>query len=204
MSKTIAVDINDVIRDFTRQFKNQYQKHIDYTFDIDYDDIYTLEFDEIFPFKDKQSYETFRYIDYPYEIYGRAEAMDKMLPYRFNDWIQTTLRDTDEENIPEVMFVSPLESNLTIQATMAFLAKLPSRVREVYFPENSDTIWDKCDILISANPLLLNKKPEGKISIKIDAPYNHDVEADFSFPSLMEIIQDSNDTIMNLIENSDD
>ena len=36
---TIAIDINDVIRDFTRQFIKYYQKVIDPSFEIEYDDL---------------------------------------------------------------------------------------------------------------------------------------------------------------------
>lgn len=197
----IAIDINDVLRDFTGQFKKQYIKHIDSIFEIDDENINSSDLFEVFPFNNREQYEKFRYIDYPYEIYGRAEPMDQMLPYRFNDWLQNTLRDVDEDKIPEVMLVSPLEANLTIQATIAFLAKLPTRAREIYFPIDSSTVWDRCDILITANPLFLNNVPEGKIAIKVNMPYNKDIECKYSFDSMLDIIEDSEDTIINLIEN---
>ena len=196
----IAIDINDVLRDFTGQFKKQYIKHIDSTFDIEDENITSSDLFEVFPFNNREQYEKFRYIDCPYEIYGRAEPMDQMLSYRFNDWLQNTLRDVDEDKIPEVMLVSPLEANLTIQATYAFLAKLPTRAREVYFPIDSSTVWNRCDILITANPLFLNNVPEGKIAIKINMPYNKDIECKYTFNSMMDIIEDSEDTIISLIE----
>lgn len=196
----IAIDINDVLRDFTGQFKKQYIKHIDNTFDINDEDITSSDLFDVFPFINREQYEKFKYIDCPYEIYGRAEPMDQMLPYRFNDWLQNTLRDVDEDKIPDVMLVSPLEANLTIQATIAFLAKLPTRAREIYFPIDSSTVWDRCDILITANPLFLNNIPEGKIAIKVNMPYNKDIECKYSFNSMMDLIEDKEDTIINLIE----
>ena len=199
----IAIDINDVLRDFTGQFKKQYIKHIDSRFDIKDEDINSSDLFEVFPFDNREQYEKFRYVDCPYEIYGRAEPMDQMLPYRFNDWLQNTLRDVDEDKIPDVMLVSPLEANLTIQATYAFLAKLPTRAREVYFPIDSSTVWERCDILITANPLFLNNVPEGKIVIKVNMPYNKDIECKYSFNSMMEIINDNEDTIISLIENEE-
>lgn len=199
----IAIDINDVLRDFTGQFKKQYIKHIDSTFNIEDEDIKSSDLFEVFPFDNREQYEKFRYLDCPYEIYGRAEPMDQMLPYRFNDWLQNTLRDVDEDKIPDVMLVSPLEANLTIQATYAFLAKLPTRAREVYFPIDSSTVWERCDILITANPLFLNNVPEDKIVIKINMPYNKDIECKYSFNSMMEIINDNEDTIISLIENEE-
>lgn len=199
----IAIDINDVIRDFSRQFRIQYQKHIDPDFEIDDDGITSFDLSEVFPFESRDAYNQFRYIDYPLEIYGRAEPVDKMLPYRLNDWLQNTLRDLEEDKIPEVMLVSPFEANLTIQATFAFLSVLPSRAREVYFPIDSATIWDRCDILITANPNLISSVPEGKTVIKINKPYNKDVECKYSFDSMLDVINDENDTIIDLIENDD-
>ena len=39
MKKRIAIDINEVLRDFARQFANIYKKYIDSSFDISYEDI---------------------------------------------------------------------------------------------------------------------------------------------------------------------
>jgi hypothetical protein len=195
----IAVDINGVIRDFVTQFKNYYIKAIDPSFEIEDDEITSFDLFDVFPFKDRNAYNTFRYVDYAFELYGRAEAMDKMLPYRFNDWTQKTLRNLDKEYIPEIMLVSPFESGKTIQATFSFLSKISSCVREVYFPVDSMTVWDKCDILITANPKLIENVPEGKTVIKINTPYNKDVEAKYSFDSLMDVINDENETIISIL-----
>jgi len=195
----IAIDINDVLRDFTTQFKNYYIKGIDPSFEIEDKDINSFDLSEVFPFKDKNAYHMFRYIDYAFELYGRAEAMDKMLPYRFNDWTQKTLRNLDKENIPEIMLVSPFEIGKSIQSTYSFLSKISSSVREVYFPIDSYTIWDRCDILITANPNLIENVPEGKIVIKIDTPYNKSVECKYSFKSLMDVITDENETVIKIL-----
>lgn len=198
----IAIDINDVLRDNMGQFKKIYQKHINNLFEIEDNEITSSNMSEVFPFTTDDDYKKFVYIDYPYELFGRAEPVDQMLPYRFNDWLQNTLRDVDVDKVPDVMLVSPMEANLTIQATMAFLAKFPCRVREIYFPIDSSTVWDRCDLLITANPLFLNNVPDGKIAIKINMPYNKDIECKYTFDKMMDVIQDQNDTIINLIEES--
>lgn len=200
-SMRIGIDLNDVIRDYSGQFKRMYQKFIDSTFDIEDEDINTLNFDELYPFKNKEEYDKFKYIDYPYEIFARAEPVDKFMPFKLNNWLQVTLRDLEEDKIPDVMFFSPMEANLTIQASMAFLAKLPSRVREIYFPIDSSTIWDRCDIVITANPLLLNNVPDNRTVVKIEMPYNKDIECEYTFKSLLDLIMDEEDKIINLIEN---
>ena len=196
----IAIDINDVLRDYSRQFRVQYQKSIDPYFDIDDEDITTLNFNEIFPFENKDDYNKFKYIDNVFEIYGRAEPVDKMLPYRFNDWLQNYMRDFDEEDIPEIMLISPFEANLSIQATHLFLTTFCSRVREILFPVDSRSVWDKCDIIITANPIYMTDIPEGKTVIKINKPYNKDIETKYSFNSMMDLINDKDEIIRQIIE----
>lgn len=195
----IAIDINDVLRDFTTQFKNYYIRFIDPAFEIEDEDIDSFNLMDVFPFKDRKEYNKFRYIDYPFELHARAEATDRMLPYRFNDWTEKTLRNLDDDKVPEIMLVSPFEMGLTIQSTFSFLAKINARIREVYFPVDSMTIWDRCDILITANPNLIKNKPEGKTVIKIEMPYNVSAEAKYSFKSMMDVINDPNETVIKIL-----
>ena len=84
---TIAIDINDVIRDFTRQFIKYYQKVIDPSFEIEYDDVNDFEFTNIFPFLDENGnvdihqYYRFKYEDCAFEIFGRADVMERKITY---------------------------------------------------------------------------------------------------------------------------
>ena len=202
----IAIDINDVLRDYTRQFANMYKKVIDNSFDISYEEIDDFNFINIFPFYnengeiDMMLLNKFKYEDCAFEIYGRAEAMDRMLPAEFNLWTQNAMRNFDDDKIPEIILFSPFEMNLSIQSTLSFLARFGVRVREILFPIDSTKMWEKCDIMITANPNLLNAKPDGKISFKVNAPYNKEAKGDYEFNSMSEIIQDKNNTIINLIE----
>ena len=199
---TLAIDLNDVLRDYTGQFKEYYIKAIDPDFTIEDDDITSFHYSEVFPFDCENDYLQFRYVDYPFELCGKAPMCDNMLQYRFGDWIQNTLKDLDEEKVPDVMIVSALESPLTIQATYHFLSVRQLRVRETYFPTDSSTIWDKCDILITANPNLLSNVPEGKVAIRIEMPYNKDIECKYSFKSLMDVILDKDETVINILDNN--
>lgn len=207
----IAIDINDVIRDYTRQFIKYYQKVVDPSFKIEYDDVTDYDFTNIFPFIDNNGetdtglYNQFKYEDCAFELFGRADVMERRLPSEFNLWTQNTLKNFDEEKIPTVMIVSPFEMGLSIQSTLAFLSRIGMRVREYYFPIDSNTIWDKCDVLITTNPNLIANKPEGKHVFKINTPYNKNTETltEFTFDSLCDIIHDENNTLINLIENSE-
>lgn len=205
---TIAIDINDVIRDYTRQFIKYYQKVIDPSFEIEYDDVDDFEFMNVFPFKDENGdndimeYYKFKYEDCAFELFGRSDVMERRLPTDFNLWTQNTLKNFEEDKIPNVIIVSPFEMNLSIQSTLAFLSRIGVRIREYYFPTDSQTIWNKCDILITANPKLIENKPENKIAVKINTPYNKETQSDYTFDSLCDVINDENKTILNLIENA--
>lgn len=206
MKKRIAIDVNEVLRDYVRQFANLYKKTIDPSFDIEYDSIDDFNLLNVFPFldangnADKYLFNKFKYEDCAFEIYGRAEAMDRMLPAEFNLWTQNTMRNFDEDQLPEIIIFSPFEMNLSIQSTLSFLARFGIRVREIHFPIDSITMWDKCDIMITANPNLLEWKPKDKISFKINAPYNKEAKGTYEFDSMLDIIQDNNKTLIRLIE----
>ena len=47
--------------------------------------------------------------------------------------------------------------------------------------------------MITANPILLGNKPndEKKVSVKIDYMYNKEAEANFHYPSLMELLNNN-------------
>lgn len=196
---TLAIDINDVIRDNLYQFRYIYQKYIDNTFDIDLDTIDTYNIMDHYPFESKDELNQFKYIDYPFELYGRAKVCDKGLPYALNDYLEKTLRDLDE--IPHVILFSPFEIGLTIQSTFSFLSARTLRAREIYFPIDSMTIYDRADVVITAQPSLIENCPDNKTVIKINKPYNKDIDTKYSFDSMMDVINDPNQTVIKIIEN---
>lgn len=195
---TLAIDINDVIRDNMYQFRSVYQRYVDGGFDIDLNDIDTYNMMDHYPFESESELNQFKYIDYAFELYGRAETCDKMLSYTLNDYLEKTLRDLDE--IPDIILFSPFEIGLTIQSTFSFLAARTIRAREVYFPIDSATIYDRADVVITAQPSLIENCPEGKCVIKINKPYNKEIEAKYSFNSLMDIINDKDETLIKIMD----
>lgn len=189
----ICITLDDVVRAKTRQFNKIYTKFIDESFVLDESDMKTNDLSEIFNFGSKKEYFDFLYTDYPFEIFGEAEVVDKMLDKNLTLWHMTLDNDLEEGEEPnELIFANPFEFNASIGYTCFFLSKIATRVREFYFPKDSSTIWDKCDVLITAEPKLLENKPEGKKSVKISMPYNMDLESDFTYGSLYELISDRN------------
>jgi hypothetical protein len=197
---TLAIDINDVIRDNMYQFRYIYQKYIDGSFEINLDDIDTYNMLDHYPFESETELNQFKYLDYPFELYGRAETCDKMLAYRLNDYLERTLKDLDV--VPNVILFSPFEVGLTIQSTFSFLACQSVRAREIYFPIDSMTIYNRADVVITAQPSLIENCPENKTVIKVVKPYNKDIDTKYSFDSMMSIIDDPNETLIKIIENN--
>ena len=191
----IAIDLNDVIRAYSKTFAKFYKKETNSDINLDELELTSNNLDEIFDFNSKDDYQKFLYEDYPFEIFGSAPPMEKNLPAELNDWITKTIGNLDITESIDLIIVSPMEFGLTIQSTYFFLSKIGCRIREVYLPKDSLTIWDKCDCLITANPKLLNSKPDDKISIKINMLYNADCPSSYSYESLSEFISDKNNIL---------
>lgn len=205
---TIAIDINEVIRDYLRSFRRQYIKVVNPVFDVEYDDINDFDLMNVFPFIDEDGmpspalFNSFRFEDCAFEVYCRADLMERDLPAHLNLWVNGTLRNFDEDKNPHVILFSPFEMNLSIPSTLGFLSRVGMRFRDIEFPIDSTKMWDKADIMITANPKLLGLTPEGKFSFKVNAPYNKEAKGTFEFDSLIDIIKDENKTIEKIIENN--
>ena len=188
---TIAIDLNDVVREYLDNFLRYYVERYNQEFDYDDFEAYTDDKEILFPFKTKEAYERFTYWDYAFELYGKCPVCERNLETKFNEWVDKILPNIDTEDSPEVMIVSPMEGGASICATYFFLSKLGVKIRNVYFPKDSLTIWDKCDVLVTASPKLLNAKPEGKTSVKIEQRYNEDCPADYTYRTFCRFIEDT-------------
>lgn len=200
----IGVELNDVLRNYRAHFLEVYNKFIDATYEPDEESRETFDLGQAFPFITDDEYRTFRYVDYAYELNARASECTPSLNTKFLKWTSTDLMDVDRDKVPELMVFSALEANLTIQATIAYLSTSLCRARTIYFPVDSTKIWDKCDIVITANPNILEAKPEGKISIKIEQEYNKEAEADYTFENMAAVIDDPERTIIKILEKDDE
>ena len=190
----IAVDLNDVLRDFTSNFGNYFKKGYDEDINLGEIEITTNCLDKVFPFKSRYDYEHFVYEDYAWELFAKCPSCDRGLGAAFSNWVTKTITNIDVDEPIEVIIVSPMEYGITIPATYWFISKLGCRAREIYLPIDSLTVWDRCDVLITANPKLLNNKPDGKKSVKIVTDYNTECEADFTYNNMLEFLKEDGNT----------
>ena len=176
----IAIDLNDVIRDYSNNFLSMYLNYYNHDFDTTDFEMWTNDMQTLLEFKTDRAYQKFVYEDYPFELFCKCGTCTKKLPVELKEWV-ASLKDTDTEEPIEVMFVSPMEYGASISYTYAFIGNLGCGVREVYLPMDSRTIWDKCDVLVTANPIFLNNKPQNKKVVKIKTEYNTECESDYEF-----------------------
>jgi hypothetical protein len=187
----IAIDLNDVLRDYTRNFAKYYKQGKDRTFDMSsLTKLYTNDMFELFPFKSIDEYHRFIYEDYAWELYGKCETRTRSLTSDFKNWVTKTIFDIDIDEPIDVIIVSPMEYGLSVASSYFFLSKLGVPVREVFFPTDASQIWEKCDILVTANPYLLSIKPEGKKSVRIEMEYNEESEYDATYADASEFFSE--------------
>ena len=190
----IAIDLNDVLRDYTANFGEYFKKGYDPDINLDELEVTTNDLSEVFPFKSRYDYEHFVYEDFAWELFAKCRSCEKGLGAAFSNWVTKTITNIDTEEPIEVIIVSPMEYGITIPATYWFISKLGCRAREIYLPTDSSTIWDKCDVLITANPKLLSLKPDGKKSVKIKTDYNTDCQADFEYNNMLDFLSKDGNT----------
>ena len=188
---TIGVELNHVVRNINKQIIKYYAK--EYAPDVDPDDIDDREdvLKTFAKFDSKYERNNFLYIDYPYEISGCANTMEKKLALKITNWL-TDISNIEDEDI-RIIFYSMNEEAITIQSTFFFLSKIGTRVRKVIFPKSIEEVWEECDVVITARDEFFEKEiPEGKKVVLINRPFNKDYKdkAFLNYDNLSEIITD--------------
>lgn len=188
---TIGVELNHVVRNINKQIIKYYAK--EYAPDVDPDDIDDREdvLKTFAKFDSKYERNNFIFIDYPYEIFGCANTMEKKLAVKITNWL-TDISNIEDEDI-RIIFYSMNEEAITIQSTFFFLSKIGTRVRKVIFPKSIEEVWEECDVVITARYEFFEKEiPEGKKVVLINRPFNKDCKdkAFLNYDNLSEIITD--------------
>ena len=188
---TIGVELNHVVRNINKQIIKYYAK--EYAPDVDPDDIDDREdvLKTFAKFDSKYERNNFIFIDYPYEIFGCANTMEKKLAVKITNWL-TDISNIEDEDI-RIIFYSMNEEAITIQSTFFFLSKIATRVRKVIFPKSIEEVWEECDVVITARDEFFEKEiPEGKKVVLINRPFNKDCKdkAFLNYDNLSEIITD--------------
>lgn len=189
MKYVVAIELNGVVRNINKQILKYYKKDFDQSIDLDDID----EKDDPFKyakFDSMRDRNEFMYIDYPFEIFGCAKAMEENLPTIMNNFLAELLNH--EEDDIEVVFYSMDEEALTIQSSYFFLSKIGTRVRKTFFPKDISEVDRQSDIVVTSNPKSFADLPDEKFKILIKNTQNESLseKADLCYDSLSEMLED--------------
>jgi hypothetical protein len=145
-----------------------------------------IVFDKFNSFENKiltpqEALDKFMYENHPFRIFGDSEEYKNAMSY-FNRIQAYGLQN----KLFETILITDLKAN-AISANYFFLHKTGCRARNVQVVKDSVDKWNYCDVLVDVSPEAFQNKPEGKISIKIDRPYNQYDEADYTLKDLKDL-----------------
>lgn len=204
----IGIEINGVLRDTIGKFKQIYEKEYlgaevieqpSPTFSLDYSgnteeiqpaepfkyeilsDVDSLELGNHFSFQSSEELYSFMFEEYVMELFGHAPSSEYTTFNDLNDFYLNVRENHD------LIIVSD-EIGKSKPASLFFLSKFGCLIEEVKFYSNStiNLMWDKIDVLLTANPNLLLHHPSDKIVIKFDTVYNKNVSSEYSISSIKE------------------
>jgi len=185
----IGIEINDVIRAFTKRFGEVYTKYYltdGMEIDLIEEPITSGKFSDYFKFSTIDDYNAFIYTDCAMEVNGLAPELHEHSVTKLNA-LNLDLLD-DEEH--EIVLVSR-EANLSIPATMYFLSKLSTKIRHITLTPKYDKLWDNVDVMIAAQNETILAKPKDKVVVKVKTSYNEDIDSDFTIDSIVNFIENA-------------
>lgn len=215
----LAIEINGVLRDTISKFKQLYEKYLIDLNNLDSENqIYNLDSEgnleketETLPFKyeiknevtslellnhfsfpSKDDLYSFMYEEYTMELFGHAQSTEMNTFLVLNEFYYK-----NRENY-NILIVSD-EIGKSKPSSLFFLSKFGCLIEEVFFYSQStkNLLWDKIDILLTANPDLLLNKPNGKVLIKFKTDYNKHVNSEFEIESISDL-EEALDKIQNV------
>ena len=179
----IGITLDEVLRDFIGRLKSVYGKY--YNIDLEDTDIDDFDLLKFLKFKDEKELNEFLYVEAPMEIFAMADQAENNIMPKLNRFIDD-INDFEEH---EVTIISR-DAHKARPSTLFFLSKLGFTGNSIRFLNDTSKMWDYVDILVTANPIALKTKPEGKTSVKINSSYNKEIEADFELDNIFQFIED--------------
>jgi hypothetical protein len=135
-----------------------------------------------FKFKSDDELYEFLYQEFAMQIFGHAESSEMHTFHTLND-IYLKYRNTND-----IVIVSD-EIGKSKPATLFFLSKFGCQIEKIKFYSDTtiNSIWDEVDVLVSANPSLIEDHPENKVVIKFNTQYNKTNKSEHEISSLKEL-----------------
>lgn len=190
----IGIEMNGVLRDTLLKFRQLYEKfYVDPQMELTDDQEKVFEYKVIEPinslklmdhflFPNQEEFYSFMYEEHPMEIFGHSPSVEMSTMNDLNDFYYN-FRDNHD-----ILIVSD-EIGKSKPASLFFLSKFGCLVEKVKFYSETtlNSMWDEIDVLLTANPDLLLKQPEGKKVIKFETEYNKHIDSEFTITTLKEL-----------------
>lgn len=183
----IAFDVNSVLRDTFGKAEQIYQKffidelfdetEFEYGLNLPVKNLSNLK--DHFKFSNDEELFEFFYQDFTMQIFGNAGSSEMNTFNIFNE-IYEDLRDDHD-----ILVISD-EIGKSKPATLFFLSKYGCLVEKIKFfsKVTMESLWDECNIIITANPELFENKPENTTMVKFNTSYNEDLDCEHEIDSL--------------------
>lgn len=186
----IGIDLNNVLRNTLSKIEQIYSKwYVESEMDFDeefkyeiFSPVTTLSLREHLNFKDEDHLYDFLYKEHTMEIFGHAGSVEMSSMNDLNDFY------LDMRDKHEIIIVSD-EIGKSKPATLFFISKFGCLVEHVsfYSEQTKKEMWDRVDVLLTANPDLLLNKPENKTVIKYITNYNLMVDTEHEISKIKEL-----------------
>ena len=189
----VGIEVNGVLRNTLKKIQEVYEKwYIENPTLMETDieknsiisDVTTLELKTHLPFQTDEEVYNFLYDEYTMEIFGHAGSMEYTSMNDLNE-LYMELRENHD------IWILSDEIAKSKPATLFFLSKFGCLVEnyKFYSEITLQSMWDCVDILITANPKLLQNHPEDKTLIKYKTTYNSHIPTKYEVDSLKDIKQ---------------
>ena len=216
MTKKIGIEVNGVLRDTIEKFRQLYEKHMienyesensNQTFTLDLSGNTSIdETEETFEYKiitpidshilrnhftfksDEEMYD-FMFEDFPMQLFGHAGSSET---FTFNDLNDFYIKNRDNFEI----YIISDEIGKSKPATLFFLSKFGCLIENIKFYSSStiENMWGTVDVLLTANPELIESHPENVTVIQYVTEYNKSINHNHKIES----IKDFDDLISKL------
>tara|TARA_R110002074_G_scaffold181413_2_gene345994 strand:+ start:41 stop:625 length:585 start_codon:yes stop_codon:yes gene_type:complete len=175
----VTVTINNVLRDIFSKFEEVYNKYheVGVTSKVETPDLlgYTH-------FEDADALYEFIYSESPMEIFGQAKELELNIISHLTKLYKEMPKDFRLRIVGD-------DIGRAKSSTLWFLAKYACSCDEIAFYNSLtvDDVWDKTDIVITADLDLIESKPKNKELIIVDRVYNKDLLSNLRIKSIKQI-----------------
>lgn len=185
----VGIELNGVLRDTLRKIQETYVKwYLESNTSGEetkyklISDVTTLNLREHIFFESNEELYDFLYVDFPMEIFGHSGSVEYSGLHDLNN-LYLDFRENHD-----IIIVSG-EMGKSKPASLFFLSKFGCLIESVIFYSEGrmDRLWDNVDMLVTANPKLIESHPNDKKIIRFLTNYNDHLKNVETIPKISDL-----------------